>query len=148
MELSRIEDLTTKYLNAETSIKEEQELKEYYTSGEVAPHLQEYFPMFAFFAEQKEILYTKKEQPKKTNRRKGLYEWIAVAASICIVGGLFFFNNGNVQQETGTYEDPQLALQQTKDVLNMVSYYMNEGQEDLVYLKELGATTNKIIKTQ
>jgi hypothetical protein len=49
MELANIEKLVEKYLNAETSLKEEQTLKHYFTNGNVAPHLQEYSYLFNYF---------------------------------------------------------------------------------------------------
>lgn len=146
MELNKIEALLEKYLNAETSIKEEQELKEYFCGDNVAPHLQEYVPLFNYFGKQKEIKFSEKHESRFPQRSQ-LYSWFAVAASIAIIAGVFLFENYQKEPELGTYEDPELALQKTKEVLNLVSHYMNEGQEDLVYLKEIGRTTSKFIKT-
>ena len=49
MELANIEKLVEKYENAETSLQEEAILKNYFTKEDVAPHLQEYKFMFAYF---------------------------------------------------------------------------------------------------
>lgn len=150
MELNKIEALLEKYMEAETSIAEEQELQMYFASGNVAPHLQEYIPLFSYFKKEKEIEYSREIKLEEKNRNsKGWYQWIAVAASIAIIGGIFITTNNNnslPQDDLGTYEDPEVALQKTKDVLNMVSAMMNTGQENLVYLNEFGETTNRIIK--
>lgn len=50
MELSRIETLLVKYFEADTSTAEEQELQHYFSQENVAPHLEEYRSMFAFFS--------------------------------------------------------------------------------------------------
>ena len=46
MELANIEKLIEKYLNAATSLQEEATLKNYFTQGDIAPHLQEYEALF------------------------------------------------------------------------------------------------------
>ena len=68
MELANIEKLVEKYLNAETTLQEETTLKNYFTEGSVAPHLQEYAYMFNYFATVKDETYTKtiKLEPKKS----------------------------------------------------------------------------------
>ena len=53
MELQNIEILTQKYLEGETSLKEEDQLRHYYLSDNVAPHLESYKPLFNYFAKAK-----------------------------------------------------------------------------------------------
>nr|MBF6607889.1 hypothetical protein [Flavobacterium sp.] len=55
MESHKIEILIEKYFDAETSIAEENILREYFASANVAQHLERYRPMFAFYSEAKEI---------------------------------------------------------------------------------------------
>ena len=68
MELANIEKLVEKYLNAETSLQEEATLKNYFTEGNVAPHLLEYKFMFTYFTKEKDETYTKdiELEPKKS----------------------------------------------------------------------------------
>ena len=70
---------------------------------------------------------------------------MAIAASIVILLGVVLNQNTNIN-EFGTYEDPELAMQKTKEALEMVSRYMNTGTEDLGYLQEFNSTKNKIVK--
>lgn len=143
MELKVIENLLEKYLNAETSIKEEERLRSYFASGDVAPHLQEYAPMFTYFNLAKQESYSR--EIKYTSGRKTVFSLVAVAASVVIVLGVIFQENTRMN-EFGTYEDPEIALQKTKEALEMVSMYMNTGAEDLGYLHEFNSTKNKIVK--
>lgn len=143
MESKAIENLIEKYLEAETSVREEERLRAYFASGDVAPHLQQYAPMFNYFDLAKEESYS--GNVRVTSGRKKVYSWVAVAASIVILLGVALQQNDQVS-EFGTYEDPELAMQKTKEALEMVSRYMNTGTEDLGYLQEFNSTTNKIVK--
>jgi len=155
MELKAIEQLLEKYLEAETSIQEEAALKAYFASREVAPHLQEYVPMFAYFSASKEEKFSGKMLPQEDseiaslnpsegNRRK-VYSWVAVAASIVIMAGVFLQEQTGVS-EFGSYEDPEVAMEETKRALDMVSQLMNSGNDNLVHLNEFNNTKNKILK--
>ncbi len=89
MELANIEKLVEKYLNAETTLQEETTLRNYFTEGNVAPHLQEYAYMFNYFATAKDETYTKTIQlePKKSKRRN--LKWLSVAASVVLLFSVF-----------------------------------------------------------
>ena len=50
MELYKIEELIEKYFQGETSIAEEKELTNYFSSSNVAQHLEQYKPMFGYFS--------------------------------------------------------------------------------------------------
>lgn len=143
MELKVIESLLEKYLDAETSVREEERLRAYFASGDVAPHLEQYAPMFNYFTLAKEESFTKKV--KYTFGRKKVYSLVAVAASVVIILGVVFQNNTRMN-EFGTYEDPELAMQKTREALEMVSMYMNTGTEDLGYIQEFNSTKDKIVK--
>lgn len=143
MELKVIETLLEKYLDAGTSVREEERLRAYFASGDVASHLEQYVPMFNYFTLAKEESFTKKV--KYTSGRKKVYSLVAVAASVVIILGVVFQNNTHMN-EFGTYEDPELAMQKTREALEMVSMYMNTGTEDLGYLQEFNNTKDKIVK--
>jgi hypothetical protein len=143
MESKAIEVLLEKYLKAETSVKEEERLRTYFASGEVPHNLQQFTPMFSYFNLAKEENFTGKVT--YTSGSKKVYSWMAVAASILILLGVVVQQN-TTGNEFGTYEDPKLAMQETKEVLEMVSRYMNTGADDLGYLEEFNSAKNKIIK--
>ena len=89
MELANIEKLIEKYLDAETTLQEETTLKNYFTEGSVAPHLQEYAFMFNYFATVKDETYTKtiELEPKKSKRIN--FKWLSVAASVMLLFSVF-----------------------------------------------------------
>ncbi len=50
MELNKIELLIEKYFQGETSIAEENELRTYFSSLNVAQHLEQYKPLFGYLS--------------------------------------------------------------------------------------------------
>lgn len=143
MESKVMDKLIEKYLSGQTSLQEEARLREYFCSGNVAPHLQEYVPLFTYFELSKEESYTGTVNFKKG--RKKVYSWVAIAASVVLIAGLYFQRPDEIN-EFGSYEDPELAMQKTKEALQMVSQYMNTGTEDLGYIREFEEAQNVISK--
>ncbi len=143
MELSNIEKLLEKYFEGETTISEEKKLKVYFTRETVPSHLERYIDLFQYFSKESNITATKdlKLKTSKTFR----YSWIGFAASVALIAGIFLTKT-TPSDPVDTYEDPEIALQETKKILNMVSQYMNEGKQGLVYLNEFENTKNKFIK--
>jgi hypothetical protein len=142
MELSEINKLLQKYLEGETTLEEEKSLKVYFSSGDVAPELKEYQALFGYFEAEREQVPTEKTQ---VSQRRKYYSWFGVAASIAIVAGLFLFKPAQKPADYGTIEDPQIALQKTKEVLNLISQQMNAGKANLTYLYKIENTKNELM---
>lgn len=136
-----INNLIEKYMEGSTSLIEEKELKAYFSSGEIAPELLEYAPLFGFFAAERTTVYQPKAELGSRNNR---FTWFGIAAGIAIIIGIFLFEP-TTQNDLGTIKDPELALQKTKEVLNFISREMNQGKEGLVYLTEIENTKEVLI---
>lgn len=144
MELQAIEKLLEKYFNAETTIAEEKDLKLYFSSPDVAPHLEQYKPMFGYFSKQEEQKFDK-ALPLKT--KKHYAAWISVAASVVLLSGLLTFYNVQQQEELGTYDDPEVAFRETQKALQMLSTNVNVGMGSVHNVgKEYEKATKEIIK--
>lgn len=124
MELANIEKLVDKYLDAETTLQEEQILQEYFTSSNVAPHLEEYSMLFGYFKQSKDETYTKTIQLKPEKTKKN-WKWLSVAASVVLLFSAFIGNE--------EYQKHQQRKQfaQIKEALQMVSVNLNKGNEAL-----------------
>ncbi|MBE7638959.1 hypothetical protein GUB10_01325 [Salegentibacter sp. BLCTC] len=150
MELQKIKDLLEKYDAGETSLAEEQQLRKYFERNEVSESLKPYQLMFAFSAKENQESYDR-EINLPANKQENRYLWTAIAASIILVIGLFFFQNKPLEmndKDVSTIQDREEALQKSMEALKMVSEIMNEGKQDLKYLKEFNNTKNKFIKTE
>jgi len=151
MEFNKIEDILEKYFQGETSIAEEKELKNYFSSPNVAQHLEQYKPMFGYFSQVKEQKSTQ-TIPLKTKKRN--VAWLSIAASVVVllgVGTYFYVSEKNAapavaQTELGTYDDPEEALAATQKALALLSSNVNVGIESVQYIKEYEQSKNKIFK--
>jgi hypothetical protein len=151
MELDKIENILEKYFQGETTIAEENQLKEYFSSPDVAQHLEQYKPIFGYFSQVKQQKSTQ-EIPLKTKRRN--VAWLSIAASIVIllgIGTYLFMSQENTapvvaQSELGTYDDPEEALKATQKALSLLSSNVNVGIESVQYINEYEQSKNRIFK--
>lgn len=151
MELNKIENILEKYFQGETTIAEENQLKEYFSSSDVAQHLEQYKPIFGYFSQVKQQKSTQKI-PLQTKKRN--VAWLSIAASVVVLLGLgtyLFVSEKNAaqpvaQSELGTYDDPEEALKATQKALALLSNKVNVGIESVQYINEYEQSKNKIFK--
>jgi hypothetical protein len=145
MELDKIEILLEKYFEGETCVAEENELKSYFSSANVAEHLEQYQSLFGYFSEAKEQKFTQ-EVPLRSGKHTAT--WLSIAASVVIllgIGTYTYFGHENVKenQELGTYNDPEAAFAATQKALAMLSNNVNVGVESVQYIQVYEDTKNK-----
>lgn len=146
MELDKIEQLLEKYFDGETNIAEENELKNYFSSSDVAQHLEQYKPLFGYFSTAKEQQFVQ-HIPLTAKKRK--VAWISVAASVVVLlgaGTFAYFNyNTTIQsQDLGTYDNPEEAFRETQKALSLLSNNVNVGVESVQYIREYENTKEKV----
>lgn len=135
MELDRIEKLLEKYFEATTTVEEEKQLRDYFSQDSVAPHLEQYAPMFTYFSVAKDERFTK-QVPLKP--RVSYHKWISIAAVAVIAFGIFFGNDYREQKEA------EYAYIETKKALNLLAQNLERGTEKVAYLNEFEQTKQKI----
>ena len=149
MALDRIEILIEKYFEGETSIAEEKELKAYFSSSDVAQHLEQYKPVFGYFSQAKQEQFTA-TIPLKSGRKQKRLAWLSVAASVVVMLGIGFFAYQNTSEPTqenlGVIDDPEIAFKETQKALALISKHVNTGIESVNYLGEYQQSKNKIFK--
>ena len=140
MELANIEQLIEKYLNAATSLQEEATLKNYFTKGNIAPHLQEYEALFNYFEKNIAEVFTETIQLdiKKPPNRK--LKWLSLAVSIAVLVSVFIGN-----QEYRKYQKEKTFVQ-VRNALQMLSLNLNKGASAIAKVHAYENTINTIIK--
>ena len=148
MALDRIEILLEKYFDATTTIAEEKELKAYFSSEDVAPHLEQYQPIFGYATQAKQEQFTA-TIPLNTQKRKRVV-WLSVAASVAVLLGVGFFTfnhyNQSEFQDLGVVDDPEVAFRETQKALDLISQSVNKGIDGMNYLNEYEQSKNKVFK--
>ncbi|HRE78381.1 MAG TPA: hypothetical protein PLL09_11215 [Flavobacterium sp.] len=152
MELAKIEQLLEKYFEGETTIAEEIQLKQYFSTEQVAAHLEHYKPLFGFFATEKEEIFTP-TLSLKTKKRFTVAR-ISIAASLIFFLGVIAILNYNpiknqpkvANSELGSFETPEEAFEETQKALALLSEKVNIGMESVNYINEYENSKNLIFK--
>ncbi len=121
-----IDNLLEKYFNGETSLGEEQHLKAYFTSGEVAENHRMFVPLFRQFELEKGEVFPAKKKPV----RRYLTWWVTGVAASLILAVALLFPPQNTEKsfivEHGNKKyDEELALQFLDKKLNLVAQQLN-----------------------
>ena len=146
MESNRIEIILEKYFQGETNTAEELELKKYFSSSDVAQHLEHYTPLFVYFAEAKEQKSSHK-LPLQTIKRNVM--WLSIAASVAVLLGIStftYFHSPTEKEDLGTYETPEAAFAATQKALALLSENVNVGIESVEYVNEYEYSKDLIFK--
>ena len=138
MELDRIEKLLEKYFEATATAAEEQELRDYFAGGQVAPHLEAYSPMFTYFSLAKEERFTG-EVPLNTRSKRNIYGWISIAAAMVLMFGLYFGDQVRQQREA------EYAYQETRKAFGLIAQNLDRGTQKVAHLNKFTETKEKVL---
>jgi len=142
MELAKIENLLEKYLAAETTLKEENVLKNYFSQENVPSHLEEYKSMFNFFTNSSLEVSSKSISLPENKNRSILIKWLSVAAAVVFLVSIYSVNQINIAEK----EEAKLAFLETQKALNLISLNLNKGNNAMAQLLTFENTRNKIFK--
>ena len=149
MALNRIEKLIESYLEGETSIAEENELKVYFSSLDVEQHLKQYQPLFSYFSQAKEEQFSR-DILLPTKKKNNLQMWSIAASVVVLLGvGTYMYLENNTSDDfvaCSPEDNPELVLQQTQKALALVSEHLNTGIKSVGYINEYEESKNRIFK--
>ncbi|WP_396169465.1 hypothetical protein [Flavobacterium sp.] len=149
MALNRIEKLIESYLEGETSVAEENELKVYFSSTDVAQHLKHYQPLFSYFTQAKEEQFSR-EILLPTKKENNVQMWSIAASVVVLLGvGTFMYVQNTKADDfvaCSPEDSPELALEQTQKALALVSEHLNTGIKSVSYINEYEESKDRIFK--
>lgn len=144
MDSKRIDELLRKYWECETTLEDEQQLQEYFSGQEIAKEHRSAAPLFRFYRENKkksiddasfEQQVVQKVKGKGKGRLVVLFQnSMRIAAGIAVLMIAVYFIKTEVRKSTpqeivDTYDDPQLAFEETKKALLMISKGFGKAEE-------------------
>lgn len=167
MNREKIKALLEKYYEGDSSNEEEKLLRNYFLGDHIDD---EFLPHRDIFIFSESEMISNKDIPDISNeiwdniqssnnvntfkKRKLIYNYLSIAASIAILIVSFFFIRDEIQnkdtiQFEDTYENPELAYLQAKEALLYVSAKLNSGTEHLDPIKTIdkGAEELKVLST-
>jgi hypothetical protein len=165
MDSKRLEELLQKYWNCETSLEEEQQLREYFRSEEIPEQLKDTASLFNYFEVQKQksvdthfegrVVTQLKDQPKERGKMVQLLNSsMRIAAGVAVLLVAVYFvreeirKNDTVAMED-TYDDPKQALEETKKALMMISKGFGRAEQQAKKINLINEAQEKIqIKTE
>jgi hypothetical protein len=144
MDSKKIEELLNRYWECETSLEEEQQLREYFQGNSIPEQHKETAALFKYFHENKKKSLSDAAFDSavlaKVNVKKGkvvslFYNSMRIAAGIAVLLTATWFVRNEVRQTTpqeivDTYDDPQLAFEETKKALMMISKGFGQAEQE------------------
>ncbi|MBK8054458.1 MAG: hypothetical protein IPK35_14625 [Saprospiraceae bacterium] len=141
-----MDEVLNRYWEGETTLREEEMIKAYFKSGNVAENHTEYSDLFHYFDEQKNVTFpvnhnlpakeainTDVKETKIFSIRKILLAVAAVSVLVFSAVNVFqIINDNSHKQQTAEIieiEDPDEALRVTREALALVSTKFRESQE-------------------
>lgn len=166
MELTNIRELVEKYWDGDTTLEEEEQLRDYFSHEDAPADLKKEAALFRYYQTQTRFrkldAQFDEQLTRQIERRQGQQKWLVyqpllriAAAVVLVVAITLLFKTTGVgptdevaQVSTeDTYEDPRLAYKQTKEALLLVSSLMNEGTQHIEELESF-SEAQETVKTQ
>ena len=156
MDYNQLETLIKKYWDCETSLEEEERLREWFRTHEVPERFKETAKLFSYFDEQKQKatgerfdkqITTKLTDSPKKAKVVGLWQiGLRIAAGIVVVVAAIFFVRQELidKHEIAEINDPQQALEETKKALMMISKGFITAEENAKKINVLNEAEDKV----
>lgn len=145
MDSNKIEELLEKYWSCETSLEEENALREYFSKENISPSLKDAAALFQFFQAQRQMglrdqSFDKSTIASLTSPRRGrirhlVFNAMRIAAGIVVLMVAVWFvrsevRNSTPQEMVDTYDDPEMAFEETKRALMIISKSFGKVEDD------------------
>lgn len=157
--IDKVKLMLEKYYQGQTTLEEEHELRMFFSSAQVPPEFATEKELFCTFNYNENINIARLNESIQAairiasndainNNRsiKRKITWISIAASVLIIISLcWMFSRQQQHYElVDTYDDPYLAYQHTREVIQMVSGKLNIAISELESLSALNNSMQKL----
>jgi hypothetical protein len=154
MDIRQIKILLDKYNRAETTLGEEQMLREYFSGqSEIPAELEPYRAAFQYYESMRKMTVQKPGLEKKLealiDREQGrkpvflmnrlVVRWIAAAAMVVFISTTVLIVNKSRKPDLGTYDDPEMAYLEAQRALLYISKTLNQGTKELSNISKLNS---------
>jgi len=134
-----IQTLIEKYWQGETSLSEEQELKAYYESEKSQGSAEGAY--FAYLKKEQSKSYTKTVKMPAARKSPWTRRLVSIAAALLVMMGSWWSISQLSQPEHTTIEDPELALQITREAFALINGKVDKGGQAIIeHLPQLEKT--------
>ena len=159
MDSKQIGELVEKYWNCETSLEEEKQLRDFFQGPNVPVELQPTAELFRYLEIEKskglnenfDQHVTKKFQKRREGKVISLnfQNLSRIAAGILVVVAATFFIRQEIRKSypkelQDTYSDPQMAFEETKKALMMISGSFGKAKKETEKMKMFNDAEKKI----
>ena len=145
MDSKRLDELLTRYWEAETSLEEEQELREYFQGNNVSDRHKEAATLFRFFSQNKKksiadegfnpIPFQTVQHKDRSKIVQMVYNTMRIAAGVAVLMVAVYFVRNEIRKTDpvaieDTFDDPKLAFEETKKALMMISKGFTQAENE------------------
>jgi len=164
MESAKIRELVEKYWEGDTTLEEEEQLRDYFSQEEAPEGLKNEAVLFRYYRTNTRFrtldAQFDDQLVQRIERKQSRQRWLvfrpmmsAAAVVVLLLAAVVLFRTEPenpapaITTTEDTYEDPRLAYEQTKEALLLVSSLMNEGTQHIEKL-ETFSEAQETVKTQ
>ena len=160
MDSKQIEQLLEKYWSCETSLEEEQQLRDYFLREDIPLQWKEASELFRYFQHQKKDQLTGPAFDEEVLRKvqgvkpagkvvRMFYNYGRIAAGLLVVVAAAHFVRQEIRKSyppevADTYSDPKLAFEETKRALMMISKGFGKAQKETKKINLFNEAERKI----
>ena len=154
MDIRQIKILLDKYNRADTTLGEEQMLRDYFSGqSEIPAELEPYRSIFRYYDSLRKMTVQKPGLEKKLealidqeqghkpvflmNRR--VLRWVAAAAIVIFISTTVLIVNKNRKPDLGTYDNPEIAYLEAQRTLLYISRTLNHGTKELSNISKINS---------
>jgi hypothetical protein len=145
MDSSKIDELLNRYWECETSLEEEQQLREYFDGSYIPERHKEAAALFRYFAHNKKkslneegfepALFHRAKDPGRGKVVQLVFNTMRIAAGVAVLMVAIWFVRKEIRKSDpvaveDTYSDPKLAFEETKKALMMISKGFTQAEKE------------------